>query len=228
MENLLIVGAGGFGRELYGIARECNGFGERFIIKGFLDDNPDALNGFNGYPPIVGSPESYVPQTGDVFITAIGSITARRRCAETLERHNAKFVSLVHRTASLGVNVEIGNGTLIAQNSFISADVRIGRHACIFQSVVVGHDTVLGNFAHVYALCSIGGEVKIGDGAAVYPGARIVPRRTIGNGAVVGIGSVVMLNVSPGTTVFGNPAAPMGHVFSAGANEPCELQDRSI
>jgi acetyltransferase-like isoleucine patch superfamily enzyme len=51
--------------------------------------------------------------------------------------------------------------------------------------------------------------VRIGEGAAVYPGAQIVPRRTVGDGAVVGIGSVVVLNVPAGTTVFGNPAAPV-------------------
>ena len=208
MENLLIVGAGGFGRELYGIARECNGFGDRFCIKGFLDDNPSALDGFNGYPPVIGSPQSYVPQPEDSFITAIGSIAARRRCVEALEQRNVRFISLVHRTATLGMNVEIGAGTIIAQNAFVSADARIGRHACVFQSVVVGHDTVVGDFAHVYSLCAIGGNVKIGNGAAVYPGARIVPNRSIGDGAVVGIGSVVLLNVQPGTTVFGNPAAP--------------------
>ena len=208
MENLLIVGAGGFGRELYGIACECNGFGDRFSIKGFLDDNPSALDGFTGYPPIIGSPPSYVPQTGDSFITAIGSIAARRRCAEALEQRNARFISLVHRTASLGMNVEIGTGTVIAQNAFISADARIGRHTCVFQSVVVGHDAVIGDFSHVYALCAIGGGVRIGNGAAVYPGARIVPNRSIGDNAVIGIGSVVILNVPPGKRVFGNPAAP--------------------
>lgn len=214
MENLLIVGAGGFGRELYGIARECHGFGDRFSIKGFLDGNPSALDGFNGYPPILGSPQSYVPHPGDSFITAIGSISARRRCAEALERRNARFISLVHRTATLGMNVEIGPGTIIAQNAFISADARIGRHACVFQSVVVGHDTTVGDFAHIYSLCAIGGNVRIGDGAAVYPGVRIVPNRSIGDNAVVGIGSVVLLNVDPGATVFGNPAAPVNTNFN--------------
>ena len=212
MENLLIVGAGGFGREVCGIARECRGFGERFIVKGFLDDDPGALDGFSGYPPILGTPENYVLQPGDVFITAIGSIAARRRCVEVLARRNASFISLVHRSVSLGLNVEIGEGALIAQNAFVSADARIGRHSCVFQNVVVGHDAVLGDFSHVYAQCAIGGGVTLGEGAVVYPGAIVVPRRTIGAGAVVGAGAVALLNVRPGETVFGNPAAPAGRI----------------
>ena len=37
MTNLIIIGAGGFGREMFGAAREAVGFGEQFRIKGFLD-----------------------------------------------------------------------------------------------------------------------------------------------------------------------------------------------
>ena len=62
------------------------------------------------------------------------------------------------------------------------------------------------------SVSSVGGNVKIGNSAAVYPGARIVPNRKIGDNAVVGICSVVLLNVATGTTVFGNPAAPIARL----------------
>ena len=81
MKNLVIIGAGGFGREMFGAAREALGFGERFRIKGFLDGNPAALDGFSGYPSIIGAPETYKVEADDVFITALGSIASRRRCA---------------------------------------------------------------------------------------------------------------------------------------------------
>ena len=53
MKNLLIIGARGFGREIFNMAHDCNGFGSEFIIKGFLDDKKDALDNFNGYVPIM-------------------------------------------------------------------------------------------------------------------------------------------------------------------------------
>ena len=55
----------------------------------------------------------------------------------------------------------------------------------------------------------LGGGVTLGEGAVVYPGSVVVPRRTIGAGAVVGAGSTVFLDVEPGVTVLGNPAAPL-------------------
>ena len=99
MKHLVIVGAGGFGREMFGTAREAVGFGTEFDIKGFLDAKPTALDGFVGYPPIVGSPDSYVPAEDDVFITALGSIASRRRCVSSLEKKGAKFISIIHRTS---------------------------------------------------------------------------------------------------------------------------------
>lgn len=206
MKHLVIVGAGGFGRELYGIARECQGYGVEFDVKGFLDARLDALDGFKGYPPVVGSPEDYVPVADDVFITALGNIASRRKCVAALEARGAKFQTLIHKSASLGPNVVVGEGSLVAQGAFVSADAVVGRHACVFQNSIVGHDARIGDFAHVYSLCALGGGVTLGEGAVVYPGSQIVPRRTVGADAVVGTGAVVLLNVRAGETVFGNPA----------------------
>ena len=208
MKNLIIIGAGGFGRELFSAAREAVDFDEQFRIKGYLDANPAALDRFAGYPPILGAPENYTPAPDDVFITALGNIASRRRCAELIEARGGAFIPVIHRSASLGQNVTVGPGSFIAHNVVLTVDISVGRHADIFHGTEIGHDSAVGDFAHVYSLCSIGGNVKIETGAAVYPGARIVPNRTIGENAVVGIGSVVLLNVRPGTTVFGNPAAP--------------------
>ena len=209
MKHLVIIGAGGFGREMFGAAREAVGYGTAFDIRGFLDAHADALDGFAGYPPVIGAPETYVPQPDDVFITALGNLDSRRRCADFIESRGGRFASVIHRTAILGPNVTVGDGSFIAPNVVLTADVRIGRHVAVFHNTSIGHDTSLEDFSHVYAQCSIGGEVRVGEGAVVYPGAVVTPRRTIGEESVVGAGSTVILNVKPRTTVFGSPAKPV-------------------
>jgi sugar O-acyltransferase (sialic acid O-acetyltransferase NeuD family) len=209
MNRLLIVGAGGFGREMFAAAREAVGYGTAFEIKGFLDAKPTALDGFAGYPPIVGSPDTYEPGKYDVFVTALGSVASRRRCAEALEARGAEFVSVVHRTATIGPNVVIGAGSFIAPHVSLTADVSVGRHVSVFHSSSIGHDSRLGDFSHVYAQCSIGGSVVLGEGAIVYPGSVVAPRRKVGAAAVVGAGSAVFVDVDPGVTVLGNPARPI-------------------
>ena len=207
MKRLVIIGAGGYGRELYGAALGAVGYGTAFDVRGFLDARPEALDGFKGYPPILGSPEAYVPEADDVFIAALGDIGSRKRCVRQIEGRGGRFVAVIHRTAVLGPNVTVGAGSFIAPNVTLTADVRVGRHAAVFHNTSVGHDAELGDFSHVYAQCSLGGSVRLGEGAVVYPGSVVVPRRTVGANAVVGAGSTVILNVKDGTTVFGSPAA---------------------
>ena len=209
MKHLVIVGAGGYGREMYGAALDSLGYGTEFDVRGYLDARPDALAGFKGYPPVIGAPESYEPAADDVFFCALGSIERRRACVAAIASRGGRFLSLVHRTAVLGPNVSVGEGSFVAPNVTLTADVSVGRHVAVFHNTSVGHDAVLEDFSHVYAQCSVGGSVRICSGAVVYPGSVVVPRRSIGAGAVVGAGSTVILNVKPGSTVFGCPARPV-------------------
>ncbi len=209
MKRLVIVGAGGFGREMFAAAREAIGHGEDFAVAGFLDDNPHALDGFPGYPPLLGSLSDYEFGADDVFVTAVGSIPVRRRLAAQIEKRGGAFATVVHRSAVIGPNVSIGEGSFIAPNVSITADVSIGRHVCVFHNTSIGHDTAVEDFAHIYAQCSVGGSVRIASGANIYPGSVITPRRKIGEDAVVGVLSAVFADVPPHMTVLGNPAAPL-------------------
>ena len=83
MKRLIIIGAGGMGRTMYSNALECVGYGETFIVKGFIDDNLEALNGLPNYPPVIDTIKDYMPQTDDVFVSSIGG-AARRTCMEEI------------------------------------------------------------------------------------------------------------------------------------------------
>ena len=141
-----------------------------------------------------------------LFVASLGNIASRRRCAGMIESRGGVFIPIIHRSASLGPNVTVGDGSFVAHNVVLTADVKVGRHACVFHGTVIGHDTTLGDYSHVYSLVSIGGGVRVGEGASVFPGAKVVPRVSIGDHATVGIGSTVIRDVDPDITVFGSPA----------------------
>jgi sugar O-acyltransferase (sialic acid O-acetyltransferase NeuD family) len=208
-KNLYIVGAGGFGREIFSALSSMAEYGDSFSVAGFLDDNPNVLDGYEGYPRIVGSLNDFKVQLGDVFFVAIGNVEVRRKCVQKIREKGGAFISLVHPSASIGKNVKLGEGVYIAHNAVLTADIEVGDNSYVFHSSTIGHDVKIGFCSHISSQVFLGGGVKVGDCVTIQPGSKVVPRVDIKDGAEVGIGSVVITNVKAGIKVFGNPAVKL-------------------
>lgn len=207
MKHLLIIGAGGFGREICNMAPFCRGYGVDWDVKGFLDDTPAPLGGFEGYGPIVGKIHEYEPQPDDVFICAIGSVQGKRECVETILAKGGKFISLIHKTAIISRNSEIGHGCIIQRDARIGCDISIGDFVAIQDECMFGHDVQIGDWCHLHPRVFMGGFSRLQEGVHIGYGAFIHPKKTVGENATVAAGAYVFRNVKPGTTVIGNPAA---------------------
>ena len=205
-KNLYIVGARGFGREVAIGLPTWDGFCDKYVIKGFLDDKPDALDGFSGYPPIVSSVENFKPQENDVMICGLGAVKWRRKYIEVLLAKGARFDSFVSPKANVARTARIGVGVNIWDNVCVSADVVVSDFVLSHPNAIFGHDTRLGNHVVVENGVFCGGFVEVGDGATLHTHAVILPHQRVGANAVVGACSCVIRNVKPGSVVFGNPA----------------------
>ena len=128
MKNLIIVGSGGMGRSVYCIAQGCYGYGEYFQVKGFIDDNLEAMDGFEGYPPILGTIKDYQPKEDEVFVCSIGNTRTKKKVCESLKERGAKFYSLIHKTAIVRQNAIIGDGTIVADRAAVGAECTIGEN----------------------------------------------------------------------------------------------------
>ncbi len=206
MKQLLIIGARGWGREVYDIALASINAGADFKVKGFLDDKSDALDGYNNYPPIIGPVETYEIQSDDIFICALGDVNYKNKYAEIILNKGGVFVSLIHPTAVIGKNAQMGKGCVVGAYANLSNDTTIGDFVTMSIRSGIGHDSTIGNYSHIGGNCCISGFVTIGEFVTMHPGCVMVPHRKIGNNAIIGTGSVVLSNVKPGITIFGNPA----------------------
>lgn len=206
MKHLIIIGAGGYGREVYSVARESIGYGEDFNIKGYLDDNVKALQGFLNYPPIIDTIEDYEPQQGDLFICAIGNPTIKKHCVEVLLKKRATFTTLIHKEAHISMNTQIGIGCIICRDAILSCDVSVGDFVTFQSYATIGHDAKIGNFCQFNSFSFMGGGAEVGNNTTMNVGAILHPYKKIGNNCVVGAGSVVIKNIKDGNTVYGNPA----------------------
>lgn len=205
MKNLIIIGAGGMGRTIYSNALESVGYGEKFVVKGFIDDNLSALDGFENYPPVIGTIRDYQPQPDDVFMSSIGG-AARRPCMEEIIRRGGEFIELIHKTARIYQNVKLGKGNFIGAYTVIGNDAVIGNYNMIQSYTVIGHDSRIGDWNRIDTHVTCVGGIVIEDEANIHSSAVINHEVTVGTGAHVGALSFVIRNVKPGTTVYGNPA----------------------
>ena len=205
-KQLLIIGARGWGREVYDIAKACIEAGANFIVKGFLDDKADALAAYENYPPLLGPVETYDIQKNDVFICALGDVNYKKQYAEIILKKGGEFISLIHPTAILGNNSNIGIGCVIGAFANLSSDTLVGDFVTFSIRAGMGHDSNVGDYTHIGGNCSISGFVSIGNFVTMHPGCIVVPHRKIGDHSIIGTGSVVLSNVKANSTVFGNPA----------------------
>lgn len=208
MKHLLIIGARGFGREVYDLAMDCIQAGADFDVKGFLDDKKDALEGLGEYPPILSSVEEYEIQPDDVFTCGMGSPEWRKVYTEIVLAKGGVFITLISPKATIRRNSHIGEGCIITGSSGVSVDTYIGNHSAILNSSL-GHDSRVGKYSVLSGNVALNGYVEVGDEAYLGCRAIVAPHKRIGDRAFVGIGSVVISNVKAGARVFGNPAKKM-------------------
>lgn len=202
--ELLIVGAGGFGREVLGYIEDDNPL---FRVKGFLDSRSDALSATPRDVPIVGDPLTYVPQPNEVFMAALGDPVQRLDYTASLrDIHRADFATVVHPRANVSRHAALHRGSIIGPGVGISVDVRIGEFTCIQEYTVIGHDAQIGEWCQINSHCTIAGGARIGNFVTIHPNCVVTSRAVIGEGVTVAPGSVVIGKIPPGITVLGNPA----------------------
>lgn len=205
MKHLIIIAAGGMGRTLYDMSRESMGYGDEFVIKGFIDDNLHALDGFVNYPPILDKISTYTPQENDVFVCSIGG-SARKKCMEELINRGATFLNLIHRTARIGTNVQFGVGNIVGAYTSIGADAKIGSYNLIQSYTVIGHDVCVGDWNRIDTHVTCVGGTVVGNEVDIYTSSVLNHGVVVENNAHVGACSFVIRRVKTGTTVMGNPA----------------------
>lgn len=204
-ERLILVGAGGFGRELYFWAEDCHKAGTLPALAGFVDDMIQELPGSYDLPRLAGL-QDYTPSPGDLFLVALGNPAGKRRVVELLKARGGDFATLRHPTTTVVRTASIGEGVIMCPYTMAMPDTRIDRFATLINFSGLGHDSTCGEFTTLSSLVDVMGYARIGKDVMVGSGARLLPKISVGDGATIGAGSVVVRSVKPGMTVFAPPA----------------------
>jgi len=199
--DLIILGAGGHGKVTVDIAKKMGKWGAIH----FLDDD-NTKNEVLGIK-IIGKTADWIHyvKNYDLFV-AIGNNTIRKNIITQIEKKRANLARLIHPSAIIAEQVEIGYGTVVMAGCVINSCTKIAKGCIINTSSSIDHDNSIGEYVHISPGVHIAGNVNIGALSWLGIGSTIINNIEITSNCTIGAGAVVTNNINVQGTYLGIPA----------------------
>lgn len=206
MTPLIIIGAGGCGRDVASLVAGMNQLTPGWDLVGFLDDKV-SLRGrrFRGVP-VLGPVDAARSYREAHFSCCIADPLVRISLVARVARLGVHWATLVHRDAVLLDEATIGEGSVVSAFCMLSTGVAVGRHVIIDKYASVGCLSQVGDFVTFSPHAALSRRSAIAEGGFLGCGASVSPGVHIGSFAVVGGGAVVDNDLPPRTVAVGVPA----------------------
>ncbi len=208
MKDIVIIGAGGFGREVAWLIEEINKVKYQWNIKGFVDENRNIKgNMINGYK-VLGDIE-WLQKQELYAVCAIGNPKVKKNIIQQLKGSKVKYPVLIHPSVIKSDSVEINEGSIICAGSILTVNIKIGKHVIINLDCTVGHDAEIKDYSTILPSVNISGCVTIEECVSIGTGSSIIQGKQINANSIIGAGSVVIEDLPANCTAVGTPAKPI-------------------
>lgn len=203
---VIILGAGGHAKVLISSLKTL----QREII-GILSPEEIRLGQSIAGICIIGDDDKIFEYSIDSIelVNGLGSVSSpekRKDIYMKFKKAGYSFASVIHPTAILTNNIQLGEGVQIMAGAIVQTECVIGDNILINTGAVVDHDCKIGSHSHIAPGAVLSGGVEVGAMSHIGPAATIIQGIKIGFGAVIGAGAVVITDVPHGQKVVGNPA----------------------
>ncbi len=201
---MLIVGAGGYAKEVLEVVLELNF--EKICF--FEEEKYKKESHIFGKYLILNNDEDVKTLflIDNRFVLGVGDPILRNKFLTKFMTLGGEPYNLISKSSSIGnFKVTFGKGICIMQNVIITTSVRIGDGVLININSTVGHDCVIGDFVIINPGVNISGNCRIDDHCVIGTNATLIPHISIGKRSIIGAGSVIIRNVESDLLIVGNP-----------------------
>lgn len=206
-KKIVIIGAGGFAREVFDVLEACNQEKPSYDVLGYIVDAQYGAQGtIVNERPILGDLDWLREHVHDVFaICGVATPHYRRRLVLRAKEMGCKFSTVVHPSAVLTRWVGMGEGIVITAGCILTNRIRLANHVHVNLDCTIGHDVILEDYVTLAPGVHVSGKVTFEEGCYIGTGANIVERIRVGAWSIIGAGSTIIRDVPPNTTVVGVP-----------------------
>lgn len=157
-----------------------------------------------------------------ILVNGIGSFLGESQRQLIYDRYKAagfRFLSIVHRSTTIGSNVAFGEGGQIMAGVVIQADSTFGNNTIVNTGATVDHDCEVGSNVHIAPGVNVSGNVVIEDDVLLGTGSSVIQGVTIGKCSIVTADTVVFQSVPPASKLIGAKARRTP-IENGATNEP--------
>ena len=206
MRNIVIIGSGGFAKEVAFLIDDINKKQEQWNILGFIDEK---VGEYNGKYKIFRD-DGWLENTTDKISVAfgIGNVNLIDKLTNKFQLNkNLDFPNLIHPKA-IGdwERIKFGKGNIICAGNIFTTDIKIGSFNIFNLDCTIGHDTIIGDCNIFNPSINISGGVNIDNKGMIGTGSQILQYLNICSNTIIGAGSVVTKNITESGVYVGSPA----------------------
>lgn len=210
MKNIIIIGAGGFGREVKMLIDQINTTSKQYVFVGYYDDGIEKGTLINGFPVLGSISDVNLIKETTYVALGLGNPVYKQKVIQELNSSNLIFESLIHPSVLIGEDeVQFGKGVVVCAGSIITCNIAIHDFVTVNLACTIGHDSILKDFVSIMPGCNISGEVIIEKAVYIGTGAKIINQVSIGENTIIGAGAVVSKSIPANCTAIGIPAKPL-------------------
>jgi sugar O-acyltransferase (sialic acid O-acetyltransferase NeuD family) len=207
MHDIVIIGAGGFAREVAWLIEDINLKNNLWNLIGYIDENLKSKSSLlNGYE-VLGDFNSLEMRNKEIFyICAVGDTFIRKELSVKAENIGLKPATLIHPNVVMSKHVKVGEGTIICSSNIITVNVQVGKHVIINLDCTIGHDVVIEDYVTILPSVNVSGAVILEEGSSIGTGSAIIQGKKVGINSIIGAGTVVVKDIPANCTAVGVPA----------------------